>query len=318
MTLFGFGTATIDIRITTAELGTDYRAKLLAREARHFGGGAAANSLYQATLLGASTQWLGKLGRDYFGRVTAEDLSAHDIGIDHVVYDEKALSAFNLAVYAGEENRRVGGFLLPNCLAEIGTSDLDAWCSAIDKSDWCLVEVGEIPIPVVLDLCLRLRATGTTIVLDIDLDPLVQCVGGSRRIVHDLFSTADYILPNLDAVSGMYGSDDPVAVSRAVYHDGNAVVVTTAGADGAYYTLDGVEVIHVAAPEVEVIDTVGAGDAFHGAFVWSLMGGVSVDASVETASLCGAANCAAFGAREGMLDADRLARFARRPGRSDE
>ncbi len=311
MTLFGLGTATIDLRISTADFGPEYRAKLLARSTRILGGGAVANALHQAALLGAAAEWLGRLGRDTIGRLITEDLRANGVGTAHVVLVDDALSPFNLAVYAGPANRRVGGFLLPNCLADLTPSDLDLWVRAPREGDWCLVEAGEIPLPAVLEFCARLKGSAVRVLLDIDLDPIAQCVGGSSRLVADLLRSADYVLPNRDAMATLYPGLDARELTRAIHRDCGRPVVTTAGSDGCYYTSADGSVVHMAAPAVEVVDTVGAGDAFHGAFAWALMNGRGLDEAVRAGSVCGAAACTAFGAREGMLDRAAFEKISR-------
>jgi sugar/nucleoside kinase (ribokinase family) len=309
MTLFGLGTATLDLRISTADLGPEYRAKLLARSTETFGGGAAANALYQAALLGARTEWLGRLGRDTLGTMIADDLRTHRIGTTHVVRTAGALSPFNLAVYAGEHQRRIGGFLLPNCLADLRGDEVERFAGAVGPDDWVLVEVGEIPLPIVLDFCTAVKEAadgGASIVLDVDLDPLAQCVGGTRELMKKLFTIVDYVLPNRDAMTTLYQGLDAAALTATIAADSGTPVATTAGPDGCYYTDEHGEVKHAPSVRVDVVDAVGAGDAFHGGFVWSLMTGGTPSEAVHTGCLCGAANCRAFGARTGMVDAASL------------
>lgn len=59
----------------------------------------------------------------------------------------------------------------------------------------------------------------------------------------------------------LYPGQGPLEVARAWLRLGPALVVVTLGAEGALALLDGKEV-RVEAPRVEVVDTVGAGDAF--------------------------------------------------------
>ncbi len=77
--VIGFGTATLDYRIRTADLGIGYTEKLLAREVDVLGGGATANCLVQASRLGADTVWVGKLGRDEPAETIVGQLEAEGI-----------------------------------------------------------------------------------------------------------------------------------------------------------------------------------------------------------------------------------------------
>ncbi len=323
MKLFGIGTATIDLRISTADFGPGYLAKLLAQKTEAYGGGSVANALYQATLLGAQTEWLGRLGDDRFGEMILDDLGRHGVGVAHVRRSVGDLSPFNLAVYAGDRRRRVGGFLLPNCLDKIDATDIDAWAAVVGTGDWLLVEVGEIPMDTVLDFCRAVKAEGVTpdapeqdrredwpgtgprIVIDVDLDPIRQCVGGDKKLLLELLGLADVIIPNRDAMSSLYPDRDAPDLAADMYNDVGVPVVVTAGAEGCYVA-DGDGMTHVPAPLVDVVDTVGAGDAFHGALVATLMTGGSLVAAARRASACGAAACRTFGARSGMPAASKI------------
>ena len=61
---------------------------------------------------------------------------------------------------------------------------------------------------------------------------------------------------------------------------------------------DGVDEIEVTS--VPVIDTLGAGDIFHGAFVYYFAGGLSFEGALRKASRIASASCASLGTREWM------------------
>jgi ribokinase len=58
-------------------------------------------------------------------------------------------------------------------------------------------------------------------------------------------------------------------------------VVVTAGDAGAYLARHGQNLVHVAAPRVDPIDTTGAGDSFIGAFVTSIRRGDALEEAVR-------------------------------------
>jgi fructokinase len=59
---------------------------------------------------------------------------------------------------------------------------------------------------------------------------------------------------------------DPVGAARALLAQDHAVALVTRGGDGAL-VVTATDVIEVHSPKVEVVDTIGAGDAFMGAFL---------------------------------------------------
>jgi sulfofructose kinase len=80
---------------------------------------------------------------------------------------------------------------------------------------------------------------------------------------------------------------------------GGTPVVTLGAAGGLY--LEAGRVRRWRARRVRVVDTTGAGDAFHGAFAAGLVRGLPLAASIELAARAAAACCAALGGMAGVL-----------------
>ena len=94
---------------------------------------------------------------------------------------------------------------------------------------------------------------------------------------------------------------DLVVANRAEFAavdglDRAGLVAVTAGADGAVLRAGGREVARATAPAVTAVDGTGAGDAFTGAMVVSLLAGLDRDAALERACLAGAAAASRSGA----------------------
>ena len=303
--IWGFGSACVDIRICTADYGPGYTAKLLAREKKMQGGGACANFLAQVSRLGGEAGYLGKLGKDAIGDRILAQLAEEKVDISHVIRDEKALSPFNVAVYAGENWRRVGGFLLPNALGEMTEEELSLLAAPVEKGDIVYCEIGEIPLPQCEYFLRLVKEKGAVTLVDVDLDPVKQC-GGTKEEIDSIFALCDYLLPNTEAVQEMTGAKTPLDVLETLSRSCHARVIVTAGEEGAWLLERG-KPVNISVTPVKPLDTVGAGDAFHGGFAFALARGMEVEKAVLLGCICGAHNCMTFGARDGMLRAEELA-----------
>ena len=295
VTCFGLGTAAVDFRIRTADLGEGYTEKLVAQHVDMLPGGAVANCLAQITRFGGSACWLGKLGEDRIGKCIVDALESDGIDTSAIVFDSACCSPFNLAAYAGHNRRRVGGWLLPNSLNAVTEQDMDRWLDRISDGDWLIAEIGEVPLETVLYLCERVSSHGAMVAIDVDLDPVIQC-GADRNLIDSVFACADLLIPNRQAVAGLYEGLSANDLAEKMFSDYQIPVVVTAGEDGAW-VCDSNGAFHQDAEPVEVVDTVGAGDAFHGGLVWSLCQGKTLKDAVEKAVACGAAACCVKGAR---------------------
>jgi ribokinase len=101
------------------------------------------------------------------------------------------------------------------------------------------------------------------------------------------------------------GRTDLVVANRAEFAavdglDRAALVAVTAGADGAVLRAGGREVARAPAPTVAAVDGTGAGDAFTGALVVSLLAGLERDAALHRACLAGAAAASRPGAQPSL------------------
>ena len=84
------------------------------------------------------------------------------------------------------------------------------------------------------------------------------------------------------------------------------VVVVTSGAAGASVFQDGALIASTTPPKVEVVDTVGAGDCFVGAFVTSLTSGLDLATSLDRAVFASALAVTAVGAQGAMPTAAQV------------
>ena len=116
----------------------------------------------------------------------------------------------------------------------------------------------------VLDLLRRVRHAGRTA---ISYDPNVRLARrGSpdegRRAVERVVALADLVKVSSEDLGWLYPGEDPVLAARRWVGVGPELVVLTAGGDGAVALPAGGQQVRRPAPQVEVVDTVGAGDAF--------------------------------------------------------
>jgi ribokinase len=93
--------------------------------------------------------------------------------------------------------------------------------------------------------------------------------------------------------------DEDAAVACLLGAGARAVIVTR-GSRGATLFRSGREPASFPAPRVEVVDTVGAGDAFNGALATALAAGLPLDTAVTAAVQAGAAACTGQGARQAL------------------
>jgi sugar/nucleoside kinase (ribokinase family) len=81
----------------------------------------------------------------------------------------------------------------------------------------------------------------------------------------------------------------------------NGGLIVTHGGDGAYY-ISTHTLHHVSAPEIQVKDTIGAGDNFHGAFALAISKGFDLHRAVKFSVAVASLSCREYGGRNGIPD----------------
>lgn len=123
----------------------------------------------------------------------------------------------------------------------------------------------------VADLVARMRPT-TTITYDPNARPaLMGDAGEAAARVRELVALADVVKVSDEDLAWFHPDLDPMDAAGDWLALGPALVVVTTGGEGATaLTPNGFS--WVVAPEVDVVDTVGAGDTFMGALIDGLVG----------------------------------------------
>lgn len=72
--------------------------------------------------------------------------------------------------------------------------------------------------------------------------------------------------------------------------------------------------IHTPAFEVETVDTTGAGDVFHGGYIYGLLKGWSLRDTITFASALAAMKCTKIGGRAGIPRLSEVMKFLKERG----
>jgi len=137
------------------------------------------------------------------------------------------------------------------------------------------------------------RASGVAVVADIERDP-----GGPFA---ELLGLVDHLIVSERFATKWTGISDPARAAEALWHAGSAAVAVTCGAAGCWYVDPGdSRARHVPAFAVEVVDTTGCGDVFHGAYAAALAKGQALADRIRFASAVAALKATQHGGQAGI------------------
>lgn len=224
-----------------------------------FGGGKGANQALAAARSGASTIMLGALGADEFGRQRLADLELEGIDIGSVPLLDGVSSGVALIVVDESGQNRIA--YVPGATKWI-TAEMAI--AAFERAKPAIVlSTLELPADSLQDLFIAARGAGAKVICNATPE------SSSGRA---LLKFVDCLIVNEVEAEELLGVTPDFDWSRAsseLQSLGPSWIVITLGEAGALANIDG-STLRVAAPQVTVIDSTGAGDAFCGAFVASL------------------------------------------------
>lgn len=272
---------------------------VVATAVRQSGGGKGANQAVAAASLGAPTYLVGCLGDDASGSATAEDLAAAGVDLSGVRVVQGATGvAVVLVDPAGENSIAVASGANATLSADMVDETLaDLAASALARADRVVLLASlEIPLPAVQRAESFAVDHGWTVVLN--PAPAVP-------LPTELIAACDVLTPNHHEVVRL-GQPSVQDLHRA---GAAAVVVTRGGAGADLYPRSG-SPAHFDVPDVDVVDTTGAGDCFSGALAAALAAGASLPIAVEIAVVAGTLATRGHGARGALPDLDAVRKVA--------
>ncbi|MFE9425732.1 ribokinase [Kitasatospora sp. NPDC006697] len=290
------GSVNRDLVLTVAELPRPGET-VLAHGFVEGPGGKGANQAVAAARLGAEVRLVARVGAD--AGAILRTLAAEGVAVTEVRTDAQAGTGIASVVVdrAGENTIVVN----PGANAALSVDDLPRQL-ARTQGEVVLVQ-HEIAAEVVAAAVLRAREQGGTVVLN---------PAPARSVAPEVLAAVDVLVPNLGELAALLDAPRPsgVAGARELLERGAelpcAAVLVTLGADGALLKQPGRPAVHLPAPVVEVVDTVGAGDTFCGALADSLARGADLAAAAERAVRAAALAVTGLGAQSSMPYAGQL------------
>jgi 5-dehydro-2-deoxygluconokinase len=135
---------------------------------------------------------------------------------------------------------------------------------------------------------LRARGRRGTTVLDLDYRPMFwPSRGEARRWIQEALPHVTVAVGNLDEVDTAVGERDPHAAAAALHAAGVELAVVKQGPAGVLAS-DGTAEVQVPPAPVEVVNGLGAGDAFGGALCHGLLAGWDLERLMRFCNAAGA------------------------------
>ena len=261
------------------------------------GGGWVATAMSAAGTLGAKVSFLGVIGDDAFADIIVNDFKFNNVDTNHLIAEKGKRSNFCICITErSTKSKHIisrGGEL-----REVQVCDIDEEFIKSAK----MIHVGFVNDAVRKAADIIHNNDGKVSVDAAYYKPYVY----ENYDIYDIFIGSEYYFDGVCAELGKKPSksltdNEKFEVMKYIQSRGPDIVIFTFGENGSM-GIYGDKCFSQPAMEIEVKDTTGAGDVFHGAFDVAYLEGMSVPEAARFATAVSSIKCTCSGGRAGIAN----------------
>jgi sulfofructose kinase len=262
-----------------------YDEKLRMKDFKRTVGGQVASALVACSRWGLKAKYIGKVGGEEMGSFSLSSLEGEGVDVSHVARVEGALNQFAFILVDARSGERT---IIWNRDERLAMSPEEVPLAAIEAGRFLLLDGHDASAAArAAELA---RSAGVTVVIDAE-----TVKPGTREMV----AAADYVVCSSGFPRAFTGKPAMREALLEIRTRGPRCVVATLGRDGAISVSD--DGFHESRGfKVECVDSTGAGDVFHGAFILGLAEGWGLGRILDFSNAAAALNCTTIGARGGI------------------
>jgi len=257
-------------------------------------GGPASTALVTLSRLGIRTSFLGSISDDSRGIEIVKELKKEKVDSTLLKITPGYTSQF--AFIAITENRNRTIFWHKGSVPHLGPRDVNL--SPFSKAK--ILHLDSLMIDAARAAAQQAKHMDLTIVMD---------AGTMREGSQELASMVDILIASERFAEPLVGDIAPPEKALRVLHElGPKEVIITLGSKGSI-GLSGKTIYFQKAISIDAVDTTGAGDVYHGAYIYGLLQGWDMQKCMHFASVASAIKCTQIGAHRGIPSLEEIKEF---------
>lgn len=286
--IVGLGANVLDTLISCKDFPKE-DTKMRAEKITLIGGGPVGNALVVTSKLGLKSEMIGAFADDDAAESILSELERYGVDTENTVTASDTASFVSYIILSEKDGSRT-------CVFDRGTVPDDPEAISYGAIDGATVlHLDGNYIKCAIRAAEYAKTRGVKVSLD---------AGGLYDGIEELLPLVDILIPSAEFAMGITKKDNPKDALIAMQEKYSPeILVVTDGARGGYYYENGIA-HHYDSVKIKAVDTNGAGDTFHGAFVAAYCNGMSLAECCKFAGAVAAYKCLHFGAREYNLTMD--------------
>ncbi|MGH7392121.1 MAG: sugar kinase [Candidatus Rokuibacteriota bacterium] len=260
-------------------------------------GGAEANVAAAAARLGLRAAWISALPANPWGDRIRRELAGHGVDCSHVRMVEGARVGVYFVEYgAAPRAIQVLYDRHDSAFARLGPDEID-WTPV--RRARLVHLTGITPALSRSTRALTERALGEAPALSFDLNyrAALWPPAEARAFAEQAMGVARFVFAGREEARTVFGLEgEPPAVAEALARLAPKATVALLLGDEGSVVFDGGRVVRPGRrPQVQVVDPIGAGDAYVAGFLWAALRGADLQETVDTATAVAALKCSVWG-----------------------
>ena len=292
----GFGLNAVDHLIVVPQYPA-FDTKSRFTEYEKSAGGQTASAMVSLQRLGLKTAYAGRYGSDEDGRFGLRAIEYEGVNLD---FAEMIDGADNQIAFIIIDSRSGERTIIWDRDERLSYRPDEAPIELATRGRILHIDAHDPPACAVM----ARAAHDAGAIVTADIDNIYEGLPDLLPLIDVLITSAEF--PRL--LTGI--SDERTSLVEVKARFGCAIVGTTMGARGALVYCDGE---FVESPAFEVPggcrDTTGAGDAFHGGFIYGMLNGDSLETCLRLGNAVAALKCRSLGARAALPTIEELKEF---------
>lgn len=259
------------------------------------GGGPVSTGLVTLSRLGAKVGYIGKVGDDQWGKIIQQEFVKYGVDISHLTVERGGRSNCSFVLVEASTGERAF-MIFPSDTLPVELSQEEEEYIRNSRMLFLDGNNGQVIIEAA-----KIAKENDILVF---IDGLA--IGKLRELV-------DIAICGEKMAYRITGSTHPEEALEKLYQEEYGILGITLGPRGSIFK-EGKRIYRQAAFKVDVVDTTGAGDVFHGAFAYGILQGWSLEKTAEFASAISALKCKRLGGRSGIPSFEETMSFLKEHG----
>ncbi len=270
--------------------------KLVAKSLEKRLGGPAAVASFAVNILGENSELVSRFGDDDAADFLQSELNQYNINFDKSITVNGALSSQSHIFEDSHGERMLAVFNEQKLLDEkrLPNFDFSSGQSFLIDAHW--IEAAHY-------LAKNTYERGINCIVDLDNF-------SKNKAVEEVVNVSSHPVFSENGLHQYTKEKSIINSLKSLYQANNKFYAVTLGSEGVYW-IDKGDIYHCPAPKVEVRETNGAGDVFHGAFARFIHANKSIQESIELATAAASLKCSRSGGIRAIPNYKELIEFSK-------